>query len=85
MCKKSERIIKDTKKFPEVYTSLSIRFLRFNELHYARSETYTGGRDIKNTRLVFSGTSLTSWGEGATLALVGHPSGDDVTIKCLMG
>ena len=35
----------------------------------------------QNTRLVSSGTSLTSWGEGASLALVGHPSSDDVTIK----
>ena len=25
--------------------------------------------------------SLTSWGESASLALVGHPSGDGVTIK----
>ena len=28
-----------------------------------------------------SGASLTSWGEGASLALVGHPSSDGVTIK----
>ena len=28
-----------------------------------------------------SGVSLTTWGEGASLALVGHPSGDDITIK----
>ena len=34
-----------------------------------------------NTGLVSNGTSLTSWGEGASLALVGHLSGDDVTIK----
>ena len=27
------------------------------------------------------GASLTSWGEGASLALVGDPSGDGVTIK----
>ena len=31
--------------------------------------------------LVSSGASLTSWGEGAPLALVGHPSSDDVMIK----
>ena len=30
---------------------------------------------------MFSGASLTSWGEGAALALVGHPSSDGVTIK----
>ena len=29
--------------------------------------------------LVSSGASLTSWGEGASLALVGHPSSDGVT------
>ena len=34
-----------------------------------------------NTGLVSSGASLTSWGEGASLALVGHPSTDGVTIK----
>ena len=28
-----------------------------------------------------SGASLTSWGEGAFLALVGHPSSDDIWIK----
>ena len=31
-----------------------------------------------------SRASLTSWGEGASLALVGHPSSDGVTIKMLM-
>ena len=34
-----------------------------------------------NTGLVSSGASLTSWEEGASLALVGHPSSDGVTIK----
>ena len=32
-----------------------------------------------------SGASLTSWGEGASLALVGHPSSDGITIKILYG
>ena len=36
---------------------------------------------LLNTGLVSSGASLTSWGEGASLALVGHPSSDGVTIK----
>ena len=31
--------------------------------------------------LVSSRVSLTPWGEGASLALVGHPSSDGVTIK----
>ena len=31
--------------------------------------------------LVSSGVSLTSWGEGASLALVGNPSSDGITIK----
>ena len=35
--------------------------------------------------LVSSGVSLTSWGEGASLALVGHPSSDGVTIKIPYG
>ena len=34
-----------------------------------------------NTGLVSSGASLTLWGEGASLALVGHPSSDVATIK----
>ena len=31
--------------------------------------------------VVSSGASLTSWGEGTSLALVGHRSSDGVTIK----
>ena len=38
-----------------------------------------------NTGLVSSGVSLTSWGEGASLALVGHPSSDGVMIKMPYG
>ena len=38
-----------------------------------------------NFGLVCSGVSLTSWGEGASLALVGHPSSDGVTIKMPYG
>ena len=34
-----------------------------------------------NTGFVSSRASLTSWGEGASLALVGNPSSDGVTIK----
>ena len=32
-----------------------------------------------------SRASLTSWGEGASLALVGHPSSDGATIKMPYG
>ena len=32
-----------------------------------------------------SGATLTSWGECASLALVGHPSSDGVTIKMPYG
>ena len=38
-----------------------------------------------NSELVPSGASLTSWGEGASLAFVGHPSSDGVTIKMPYG
>ena len=38
-----------------------------------------------NTGLVFSRASLTSWGEGASLALAGHPSSDGITIKMPYG
>ena len=34
---------------------------------------------------VSSGVSLTSWGEGASLALVGHPSSDGAMIKMPYG
>ena len=40
---------------------------------------------LRNIGLVPSGASLTSWREGATLALVGHPSSDGVTIKMPYG
>ena len=38
-----------------------------------------------NTGLVSSRVSLTSWGEGASLALVGHPSSDGITTKIPCG
>ena len=38
-----------------------------------------------NTWLVSSGASLASWGEGASLALVGNPSSDGITIKMPYG
>ena len=41
----------------------------------------SGTSRLWNTGLVSSGASLTSWGEGASLALVGHPSSDGATIK----
>ena len=40
---------------------------------------------LLNTGLVSSRTSLTSWGESASLALVGHSSSDGVTIKMPYG
>ena len=39
----------------------------------------------RNTGLVSSGVSLTSWGEGASLNLVGYPSTDGITIKIPYG
>ena len=39
----------------------------------------------RNIGLVSSGDILTSWGEGASLALVGHPSSDDIMIKIPYG
>ena len=50
--------------------TLSIKFAK---------EEYTG------FELVYSGDSLTSWGEGASLALVGNPSSDGITIKMPYG
>ena len=37
-----------------------------------------------NTGLISSGHSLISWGEGSSLALVGNPSRDRVSIKILV-
>ena len=48
-----------------------------------KSQTHTP--KTLNTGLVSSGVSLTSWGEGTSLALVGHPSSDGVTIKMPYG
>ena len=31
------------------------------------------------------GVNITSWGEGASLALIGHPSSDGITIKIPYG
>ena len=42
-------------------------------------------RDFENTGLESSRASLTSWREGASLALVGHPSSDGITIKMPYG
>ena len=39
----------------------------------------------RNTGLLSSSANLTSWGEGAFLALVGQPSGDGITIKVPYG
>ena len=39
----------------------------------------------RNTGFVSSGASLTSWGKGASLALVGHPTSDGITIKIPCG
>ena len=36
-------------------------------------------------RLGHNGSSLTSWGEGASLALVGHPSSNGFKIKIPYG
>ena len=38
-----------------------------------------------NTGLVSSRVSLTSWGEGTSLAFVGHPSSDSFTINIPYG
>ena len=42
-------------------------------------------RRHRNTGVVSIGVSLTSWGEGASLALVGHTSSNGITIKIPYG
>ena len=39
----------------------------------------------RNTGLVFSGASLTLWGEGASLALAGNPSSNGAMINMPYG
>ena len=39
----------------------------------------------RNTVLVSSGVTLTSWGEDVSLDLVGHPSSDGIKIKLPYG
>ena len=41
--------------------------------------------EIMKYCLVSKGASVKSWGEGASLALVGHPSSNGVTIKMPYG
>ena len=48
----------------------------FRQMDYKQEKNY--GNLVG---LVSSGASLTSWGEGASLALVGNPSSDGATIK----
>ena len=45
-------------------------FLRHLAIHSVKNEIYKAipHKDFKNTGLVSSGASLTSWGEGASLA-----------------
>ena len=59
-------------------------FLNFVLLHKQVAIYYIPPRHW-NTGLVSSGVSLNSWGEGASLALLGHPSSDSITIKILYG
>ena len=59
-------------------------FLMKNPDHIADPVQNLSPRNY-NTGLVSSGDILTSWGEGDSLALVGHPSSDSVTIKMPYG
>ena len=62
-------------------------FAKFTGKHLCQSLFFNkvAGLSSANTGLVSSRVSLTSWGEGASLALVGHPSSDGVTIKMPYG
>ena len=44
-----------------------------------------GGQNSQDIEVLSIGVSLTSWGEGASLSLVGYPSSDGVTIKIPYG
>ena len=60
---------------------------RSNEDHETVANSFTNLKTLSlrhlNTVLVSSGVNLTSWGEGASLALVCHPSSDVIMIKIL--
>ena len=69
-----------------MFKFLNYHWLFFNMTHDTPSSH--GGTSTPrhwNTGLVSSEASLTSWGEGASLALVGDPSSDGVTIKMPYG
>ena len=38
----------------------------------------------RNTGLVSSGVILTSWGEGTSLVLIGHPFSDGIVMYCMV-
>ena len=69
------------KVFSLFFSAMLPHILPGTHLHI---HTYFAPRH-SNTGLVSSGASLTSWGEGASLALFGHPSSDGVTIKMPYG
>ena len=75
-------------RFPKCWISkyserllILIQIYRNTQEHQKRTETL---RHL-NTGLVSRGVCLTSWGEGAPLVLVGHPSSDGITIKTPYG
>ena len=59
-------------------------YLYSHTAYFQRHTAYFPPR-LQNTGLVSSGASLSSWGEGVSLALVGHPSSDGITIKMPYG
>ena len=70
---------KETDWFFDTNLSIDFRILRIVEFDLRLPDC--SPPRLWNTGLVSSGASLTSWGEGVSLALVGHPSSDGVTIK----
>ena len=79
-----------TKDNHMMYSSWDIKCNRQNTQQYPVGYRYWVGYihlspRYWNTGLASSKASLTSWGEGASLALVGHPSSDGVMIKMPYG
>ena len=72
-----------TKVFGQIGFPTKIRNLCYRRLLFSTKQA-TSLR-LWNTGLVSSRASLTSWGEGASLALAGHPSSDGFTIKMPYG
>ena len=75
---------KNTKVLTQIYDILNSTIVAYRTHEKVVSRCKFFGFPQMGTEL-HSGSSLTSWGEGASLALVGHPSSNGFKIKIPYG